>query len=143
MLKQAFALTALTLTVISGTAISRIAIAQNSPRSGYRVINTKDFVTNKKLSALTPNQVASKLFSYAEEAEGRKAEQVGVTYTTRNTAVIMHTEEGLADDSVAAQRKRVEMQRIQNQWRVVWVGEQYKCQPNRGGNINWSGKLCP
>ncbi len=33
------------------------------------------------------------------------------------------------------------LKRNQNKWEIVWVGEQYKCQPNRG-HQDWSGSVC-
>ncbi len=39
-------------------------------------------------------------------------------------------------------RYRVEMQRIQGKWQIIWVGSQSKCQQGRG-HQTWQGnKLC-
>ncbi|BAZ10265.1 hypothetical protein NIES4071_20800 [Calothrix sp. NIES-4071] len=139
MLKQSVVLAALATTLVSvATAQS---FAQGSARSGYRVVNVKNFVANNQISNSNPNQVAVKLFADAEEAEGRKSENVDVKYPTRDTAVVVMTKEGLADDSVAAIRRRVEMRRVQNRWQVTWVGEQNKC-ARGGGSQVWTSKLC-
>lgn len=136
MLKQSVILAALATTLVSVAAT-----AQSSARSGYRVVNVKNFVTQNQLSNSNPNQVAVKLFADTEEAEGRKSENVEVNYPTRDTAVVLMTKEGLADDSVAAIRRRVEMQRTQSKWQVTWVGEQNKCARGRGSQT-WTSKLC-
>ncbi|OKH54600.1 hypothetical protein NIES2101_07280 [Calothrix sp. HK-06] len=137
MLKQSVVLTTLAVTLVSVAAT-----AQSSARSGYRVVDVKKFVAQNQISTSNPNQVAVKLFADTDEAEGRKSENVEVKYPTRDTAVVVMTKEGLADDSVAAIRRRVEMQRSQNKWRVVWVGEQNKCARGKVSQV-WTNKLCP
>ncbi|TWH43111.1 hypothetical protein [Dulcicalothrix desertica] len=137
MLKQS-----VVFTILATIFISAVATAQSSGRSGYRVVDVKNFVAQNQILNSNPNQVAVKLFADAEEAEGRKSENVEVKYPMRDTAVIVMTKEGLADDSVAAIRRRVEMQRSQNKWRVVWVGEQNKCARGKVSQV-WTSKLCP
>lgn len=139
MLKNTFVF-ALTSTLVI-VAISQSS-AQSSSRTGYREVNVTQFVSQKQISGLTPNQTAVKLFGYPGEAEGRNAENVEVKYPASNTAVIMLTQEGLADDSVNSLRNRVEMRRAQNsKWQIVWVGEQTKCQKGRGSQT-WTAKPC-
>ncbi len=81
------------------------------------------------------------LFSNEEEQEGRKSEDILVTYPTRERSAIVQTVVGLADDSVGGIRHRIELRRTSNKWEIVWVGRQYKCQPGRG-HQDWSGTLC-
>ena len=133
----------LIITTLIGTTFTASTIAAPNPRAGYKVVNTKEFINNQQLKISTPNQIAVKLFGYPGEEEGRKAESVSVDYSNRdNRAVILNTKEGLADDSVAAMRYRVEMQRIQGKWQIIWVGSQSKCQQGRG-HQTWQGnKLC-
>ncbi len=134
--------TSLIISAVACTQVYNAALAQKSnPRSGYQSINVQQFVSANQISVSTPNQVGVQLFRETEEIEGRKSETVSITYPTPNTAIIMHTEEGLADDSVAAMRHRLELQRRQNKWQIIWVGRQTKCQPGRG-HQNWSSKLC-
>ncbi|MFH7029676.1 MAG: hypothetical protein ACHBN1_31015 [Heteroscytonema crispum UTEX LB 1556] len=140
MLKKTLVLTAVVSTLISGVTIAQ-TWAQTSARSDYRIVNVNNFVSQYKLSGLTPNQSAVKLFGYTGEEDGRKSEQVAVTYPTRDTALIMLTTEGLANDSVNSLRNRIEMRRTQNKWQVVWVGEQNKCQKGRGSQT-WTAKIC-
>lgn len=87
------------------------------------------------------NGAAEAMFSNSFDEEGRKSEDISVAYPTRETAVIVYTIIGLADDSVGGIRNRIELKRNQNKWEIVWVGEQYKCQLGRG-HQDWSDRLC-
>lgn len=140
----------LVFAAIAGTVTSAAVIgwtnhqtpAQSSSRTPYRAINVQQFVSQNRISGLNPNQTAVKLFADKEEAEGRQSESIDIKYSRNNTAVIMLTKEGLADDSVRALRQRIEMQRNQNgRWSVIWVGEQNKCQRGRGSQT-WTAKSC-
>ena len=117
------------------------ALQEDNPRFDFQVINVQEFISSNRIRVSTPKAVAVQLFRNSEEEEGRKSEDISVAHPTRETAVIVHTIVGLADDSVAGIRDRIELKRNQNKWEIVWVGRQYKCQPNRG-HQNWSGSLC-
>jgi hypothetical protein len=125
---------------ISGAQLTAQTNPQANIRKGYLVISPKQFIADNKITVTTPNQVATKLFNYTEEAEGRKSEEISVKYG-KNSAVILHTEDGLADDSLAARRYRIEMTKVNNKWQISWVGLQTKCWQGRG-HQNWSGKVC-
>lgn len=145
MFNKGLAFAAVASTLVTG-AIATLTTtqinAQMSGRFGYRVVDVKQFVNQNKLNNLNPNQTAVRLFSNQEEADGRNSENVEVKYSRSNTAVVLMSKEGLADDSVRAIRQRVEMRQNQNgKWEVVWVGEQNKCQPSRGSQV-WTSKLC-
>jgi hypothetical protein len=129
------------LAAIASILVPGATIAQTSARANYRVININTFISRKQISGLTPNQTAVKLFGYQGEEEGRRREEIAVTYSRPDTAIIMLTKEGLADDSLFAIKNRVEMRRARNGWQVIWVGEQYKCHQGRGSQA-WSAKLC-
>jgi hypothetical protein len=117
------------------------AFSQTAARSGYEALNAKQFATNNQITTFNPKDIAIKLLSSDRESEGRKSDAISVEYPTRNTAVIVHTVVGLADDSVAAMRYRIELGIRQNKWEIVWVGRQSKCQPNRG-HQNWAAGRC-
>lgn len=117
------------------------ALSQPAARSNYESINVKQFVGDRKITVSNPKDIASKLFSSDQESEGRKSDGISVEYPTRQTAVIVHTVIGLADDSVAAMRHRIELTIRQNKWEIVWIGRQSKCQPNRG-HQNWASGRC-
>jgi len=57
--------------------------------------------------------------------------------------VILVTQQGLADDSIANIRHRIEFAPVgaAGHWQVIWVGEQYQCWPNRG-HQDWSADRC-
>lgn len=76
-----------------------------------------------------------------EEEEGRSSEDISITYSPGETALIVYTRIGVADDSVNSIRHRIELKRNQNKWEIVWVGRQFKCQSGRG-HQDWSGILC-
>jgi hypothetical protein len=117
------------------------AFSQSAARSGYEALNAKQFATDNKITVFNPKDIAVKLFGSDRESEGRKSDAISVEYPTRNTAVIVQTVVGLADDSVAAMRYRIELGIKQNKWEIVWVGRQSKCQPNRG-HQNWAAGRC-
>ncbi len=118
------------------------ALSQDNSRSDFRVISVQEFISSNRIKDSNPKSVAVQLFSNSlEEEEGRNSEDISVAYPTRETAVIVHTIIGLADDSVAGIRNRIELKRNQNKWEIVWIGEQYKCQSGRG-HQDWSGSIC-
>ncbi|MEK0177975.1 hypothetical protein [Microcoleus anatoxicus] len=118
-----------------------VALSQPAMRSNYESINVKQFLGDRKIKVSNPKDIASKLFSSDQESEGRKSDGISVEYPTRETAVIVQTVIGLADDSVAAMRHRIELVFKQNKWEIVWIGRQSKCQPNRG-HQNWAAGRC-
>ncbi len=117
------------------------ALQQNNPRSNFQVINVQEFISSERIKATNPKAVAAQLFSSLEEEEGRSSEDISITYSLGETALIVYTRIGVADDSVGAIRYRIELKRNQNKWEIVWVGRQFKCQSGRG-HQDWSGILC-
>jgi hypothetical protein len=118
-----------------------VALSQPATRSNYESINVKQFLGDRKITVSNPKDIAAKLFSRDQESEGRKSDGISVEYPTRETAVIVHTVVGLADDSVAAMQHRIELVFRQNKWEILWIGRQSKCQPNRG-HQNWAAGPC-
>jgi len=129
------------LTVFTCIQLPIAAMGQPATRSGYESINVKQFLGDRKITVSNPKDIASKLFSSDRESEGRKSDAISVEYPMRETAVIVHTVIGLADDSVAGMRHRIELAFKQNKWEIVWIGRQSKCQPNRG-HQNWAAGRC-
>ncbi|MEG3938212.1 MULTISPECIES: hypothetical protein [unclassified Microcoleus] len=129
------------LSVFACIQIPAAAFSQPATRSGYETINPKRFITDRKITVSNPKDIAAKLFILDRESEGRKSDGILVEYPTRETAVIVHTVVGLADDSVAGMRHRIELRLRQNKWEIVWIGRQSKCQPNRG-HQNWASGRC-
>ena len=114
------------------------AMAQPATRSNYESINVKQFLGDRKITVSNPKDIADKLYSGSRKSKSRG---ISVQYPTRETAVIEHTVMGLADDSVAAMRHRIELVFRQNKWEILWIGRQSKCQPNRG-HQNWAAGRC-
>ncbi|MEG3907305.1 hypothetical protein QT979_07330 [Microcoleus sp. w2-18bC1] len=129
------------LAVFACIQIPIAAMGQPAARSNYEPINVKQFLGDRKITVSSPKDIAVKLFSSDQESEGRKSDQISVEYPTRETAVIVHTVIGLADDSVAGMRHRIELGLRENKWEIVWIGRQSKCQRNRG-HQNWASGRC-
>lgn len=129
------------LAVFTCIQLPIVAFSQPATRSNYESINVKQFLGDRKITVSNPKDIAVKLFSGDRESEGRKSDGISVEYPTRQTAVIVHTVIGLADDSVAGMRHRIELRLRQNKWEIVWIGRQSKCQPNRG-HQNWASGRC-
>ena len=129
------------LAIFACIQIPIAAMGQTAARSNYQAINAKQFLADRKITLSNPKDIAAKLFSSDRESEARKSDQILVEYPTRETAVIVQTVIGLADDSVAAMRHRIELRLRQNKWEIVWIGRQSKCQPNRGQQ-DWASGLC-
>ena len=115
--------------------------AANNPRFNFQVVNIQEFISYARITATNPKAVASQLFRGLEDEDGRNYEEISITYSREGTSVILYTLIGLADDSVRASRHRIELKRNQNQWEIIWVGRQFKCQPGRGQQ-EWSGIIC-
>jgi hypothetical protein len=102
------------LAVFACIQIPIAAMAQPASRSNYESINVKQFLGDRKITVSNPKDIAAKLFSRDQESEGRKSDGISVEYPTRETAAIVHTVVGLADDSVAGMRHRIELAFRQN-----------------------------
>lgn len=79
-------------------------------------------------------------------AEPTGSEQIKLSYPAPDKALVVVTKTGLADDSVAAIRTRYEFTSAADasgakQWQLAQVGEQNKCQRDRGPQ-EWSADLC-
>jgi hypothetical protein len=129
------------LAVFTCIQVPIAAFSQPATRSNYESINVKQFLAERKITVSDPKDIAAKLFSSDRETEGRKSDGILVEYPTRETAVIMHTVVGLADDSVAGIRHRIKLVFRQNKWEILSIGRQSKCQPNRG-HQNWAPGRC-
>ena len=111
------------LAIFASIQIPIAAIGQPAARSNYQAINAKQFLADRKITLSNPKDIAVKLFILDGESEGRKSDQISVEYPTRDTAVIVQTVVGLADDSVAAMRHRIELRLRQNKWEIVWMAD--------------------
>jgi Putative peptidoglycan binding domain len=117
---------------------------ESFPRFNHQVVDIQSFMTSNQIQALNPKAVATSLFKGTAEEDGRSFEEISIIYgRDPRSAVILWTREGLADDSVSGIRFRIELSRSlsQNQWSIVWVGRQFRCQAGRGQQ-DWAAALC-
>jgi hypothetical protein len=126
--------------------IIEVSLTKKSPsknaRSGYTPINLKT-IPNHTLTDKDPKLLTIKIFGQRESAqpEGLRSESLEVSYPKANTAIIIFTIDGLADDSIDAQKYRIEMELVAGKWKIIWAGTKVKCKPNRG-HSNWSSQRC-
>lgn len=117
------------------------ALQGDNPRSNFRVLDIGEFISNNRIRDFDPKALAIKLFDTPDEGEGNRSEEISVAYLAGGRAEIIHTLLSIADDSINGMRYRIELQNNQNQWQIIWVGLQTKCQQNRG-HQDWSDGLC-
>ena len=124
--------------------------SSDTVRNNYRPLVLNKVWGNfspKKMPSIgnDPQQIAISVLGLREKV-AKETEVVEVTYPQENKAVVTIGQTNLADDSIAGIRYRVEFAPYgsiseDQQWRVIWAGEQYKCQSHRG-HQDWSLDLC-
>lgn len=117
-------------------------IAPTGERANYRAVSLTEL--NRRYGNLTgrnPGALVFSLFGLPDDITPQGGEQLEIRYPGDNRAVVTFTQMGLMDDSVRGNRYRVELVSSNNRWRVVWVGQQFRCQPNRGQQ-DWAPTLC-
>ncbi len=129
------------LLAIAPLSLTTSSLAQDA-RADYRLMDVADFQNRFGFTATAPRELGRDLFAaFTTETEGRRSEALAIAYPTPGTAVVTVEIVGLADDSVAASRYRVELQWVESDWQVTWVGTQTRCHEGRG-HQDWSGELC-
>lgn len=100
------------------------------------------------LSASTPRRLAERVLERIgvlggrETDAGRRAEESWETFRVdADTAVVLRVVTNLRDDSVAAERYVVEASREGDEWVLLGVGRQVRCQQGRG-HASWSPRPC-
>lgn len=127
-------------------AIAQFAQNSNSQQQivdkNYRVVDLKK-IPSSRLTDRDPRLAAIKAFGNRESAqlEGIKSETLEVIYPSAGNAIATLITDGLADDSVRAEKYRLKMQLVNNQWQITWAGTQVKCRSGRG-HQEWSEQLC-
>ena len=100
--------------------------------------------TNPEPIGKNPEEIALASLGLTETVESEQ-ETVTIEYPGENLAVVEITQTNLADDSIADIRYLVKFapygDRAEEQWRVVWAGQQVRCQQNRG-HQDWGTDLC-
>lgn len=119
-----------------------IDTSETNSTAEFREIDIQTFQERYNLATITPRAVGMDLFErFTQESEGRSSESLSIEYPSWETAVTTVTIIGLADDSVNAERFRIEFERNEQEWDMVSVGSQYRCQRGRGQQ-DWGTDLC-
>lgn len=122
-----------------------LAVKENqSSREDYLEIDLSRFGRGTKLQGSNPKAIALRLFGNTEPESGKSEISVETNFPR---AVAIVTQTGIGDDSVRSIKYRAEFTATSStvppdqEWTLVWVGSQFKCQPGRG-HQDWSTKLC-
>jgi hypothetical protein len=118
--------------------------ATESQRGDYKPVSLAEIEKAKASTGSDPKAVALSVFGNTDSEGGSR--EVKVDYPQPDQAIVTITQTGVADDSIAAIRYRVELlsknsSPATNSWKIVWAGSQFKCQQGRG-HQDWSTKLC-
>lgn len=114
-------------------------------RENYKSIALTQLSKTESLIGDEPKAIALAAFGDVDSEGGSR--DVKVEYPQPDRAVVIITQTGVADDSVRAIRYRAELaptsksSQTGKQWKIVWAGSQFTCQPGRG-HQDWSMKLC-
>jgi hypothetical protein len=126
-------------------AVTQVEPVAN-PRASYSPVSLNQFAQNgKSLTGESPSAIVAQLFGVTEALSNSGSERLEINYSQSGGAIALLTQTGRQDDSVNGVRYRVELQsqpsNTSSQWQVIWVGQQFKCQPGRGHQA-WSAALC-
>ena len=73
--------------------------------------------------------------------EPERRTSIGLETTGVDKVTVVLTQEGLADDSVYAEKRLVRFEKTDGIWKIVDVRVGFRCQKNRGHD-NYSGERC-
>ncbi|MBW4488414.1 MAG: hypothetical protein KME12_11555 [Trichocoleus desertorum ATA4-8-CV12] len=115
-------------------------------RAAYSPVSLDQFTqSGRSLTGQRPSAIVAQLFGATEGLSPLGLEQMEIRYAESGEAIALLAQTGRQDDSVNGVRYRVELQPqpsdIGSQWQVTWVGQQFKCQPQRGQQ-DWAIALC-
>lgn len=114
-------------------------------RSGYKSIPLNQISSSHSLQGTEPKTIALEAFGNTESEGG--ARTAAVDYPQPDKAVVSITQTGVADDSVASIRYRVEFilkpssTKTSKHWEMAWAGSQVKCRVGRG-HQDWAAQNC-
>jgi hypothetical protein len=114
-------------------------------RENYKPIALTQLTKSEALIGEEPKAIALAAFGDVDSEGGSR--DVKVEYPQPDRAIVIITQTGVADDSVRAIRYQAELvptsksSKTGKQWKIVWAGSQFTCQPGRG-HQDWSMKLC-
>lgn len=114
-------------------------------RNRFTPIRLSTLPSDTSLTGTDPKSIALSLVDLPE-TEGNAQKQTSVSSQRGQSAVVMLSQVGLADDSVQGIRYRFEFEpqgMIDNEekWQLVWMGRQQICWPGRGPE-EWTNQPC-
>ena len=119
-----------------------ITVPEFPPRNAYREIDLNQFDTNVFQAETKPEQVALAAFGIDEnETEGNFTQEVTTENINPQQTIVMITQKNLPDDSVKDIHYRIDFEKTDAQWQIMWVGQQFICRSGRGSEV-WSQELC-
>lgn len=84
---------------------------------------------------------ASALQGYPQGREGRQELELSVRKQDDGSYVVVLTRTGFLDDSVNGDQQRAVLARADGGWRVIALGERWRCQSGRGPS-GWTTQPC-
>ena len=135
--------TAAGLEEISRVPLNLDEIPFPDERGQYRDYDLENSRFAKAVAVDDPLVLTQLIFGDTPESNGdtRRDGIVEVLERSDRRVVIGVTQKWLRDDSVSAQRYRLEFVADGQQWRIDWVGQQFSCVLGRGRQV-WHGGLC-
>lgn len=112
-------------------------------RLAYREVPLRNLIRRGfSLQGTDPRNIAFNILGRASLEEGEQPSAVEIQPFAAYSVVTI-TNNGMADDSVSAQRYRLEFEKIDNQrWQIVWAGSQQRCWRAEDPK-EWTSQLCP
>ena len=108
----------------------------------YTEIDLNHIPSEVSLTGTNPEKIALDAFGIKEPVEGNFQEEVSVDTTDPEKAIATLIQRNLGDDSVRSIKYRMEFKPDgERQWRLVWIGTQQICWPERG-HQEWSAESC-
>ncbi len=104
---------------------------------GTAAAGAATILKSRELAGTDPTTLA---LSAIAQPEQPKPESVELHYPEPGRATVTLIIPTL-DDSIRATKYRVDLRRANNQWQTEWIGQQWRCHPDRG-HQNWSTELC-
>lgn len=141
-----------------GSSCSMIGLQESSPisndsqcdqqgsapeRRDYQPISLDQIATNespqqKTLIGDDPKTMVLERFGLSS-IQASQNQQITVICPESNQVIVLLTQTGLLDDSVAGIRYYIEFVPVDNKWQIRWAGKQQKCYR---GHTDWSPERC-
>ena len=135
-------LIALAVVGVGVIAFHRLAIAFPVAQPLYREVPLSN---QPKITDLPtePEQIISAIYPQ-HRLDSKPQLTINTLAQDKTRWIVSVTREAEGDDSVSKVRYRMKYVADGEQWRLVWTGVQFKCQPGRGNPFwpFWSSGLC-